>query len=853
MRNVKVSVRSLVEFILREGDIDNRIAHDAVEAMQEGGRLHRKIQRAQGSDYHPEVPLSYTYIDKSRISDTISDSLDCPENIDITTITVDGRADGIIDGDIITIDEIKGTYRHLDKMEYPDNVHLAQAKCYAFIYANENELYNIAVQMTYVNMDTEEIKRFNYTFFYAELEQWFEALMREYMKWVELEQDWKEKRNASVKTVDFPYEYREGQKELVTHVYHTIAHGKKLFLEAPTGVGKTIATVFPAVKAIGEGKAQRIFYLTAKTITRTVASDTVSLLREKGLRFKSIVLTAKDKICFMDERNCNPEACPYAKGHFDRVNDAMYAMLSEREDYDRSTIEEYAERYKVCPFEFALDISLFCDCIICDYNYLFDPHVSLKRFFSEGKDADSIFLIDEAHNLVDRGRGMYSAELNKADVLSIKREVKGLDATLSRRLDSCNKELLKLKKELDAASFMSSDGMSDRPLRVNRRAEEYQKGYKIFEDVSALARSVERLYDRLMHFLENREQGPVREAVLEFYFDICHFLYIYELLDRRYTIYGYYNRDDFCLRLFCVDPSGNLAECMSKGVSSVLFSATLLPIQYYKSLLGGEEGDYEVYAHSTFDPNKRGLYLAQGVTTRYTERGKEQYTNIARYIHDIVMAHGGKYMVFFPSYRFLDDVYKAYTERYAEDEAFSGVKLLIQSDHMTEEERENFLKEFATEDSADHTGQYNSEESDAVKDRDSLLGFCVLGGIFSEGIDLQGDSLIGSIIVGTGIPMVCEENELIKRYFDELDGEGMKYAYIYPGFNKVLQAAGRVIRTHDDVGIVALLDYRFGYSSYKKLFPREWDNIRNISNDNVAWELNAFWNRGAGIPKADDS
>ena len=818
MRNVRISVRALVEFILREGDIDNRIAHDPMAAMQEGGRLHRKIQKAQGSDYHAEVPLSYTYIDRSRISDTITDVSDSPENIDITTITVDGRADGIIDGDPVTIDEIKGTYRHLDKMEYADSVHLAQAKCYAYIYAKEHEHANIAVQMTYVNMDTEELKRFSYTFFLAELEQWFADLMKEYMRWVDMEQDWFDKRNASVRSTDFPFEYREGQKDLVTHVYHTIVHGRKLFLEAPTGVGKTISTIFPTVKAIGENKAHRMFYLTAKTVTRTVASDTINLLRENGLRFKSIVLTARDKICPLEERECNPDACPYAKGHFDRVNDAMFAILTEREQYDRATIEEYAFRYEVCPFEFALDVSLFCDAVICDYNYLFDPHVSLKRFFADGKPADSIFLIDEAHNLVDRGRSMYSASFNKSDVLKIKSLVKGFDPTLTKRLTKVNKELLKLKREFDDEIAESVNG---------RRGD-----HVIYSDITPLVLSVQRLSDRIMHFLENSAHDRMREAVLEFYFAISHFLYIYELIDDGYLIYGYMDKSEFCVRLFCVDPSGNLSRCMDKGISSILFSATLLPIRYYKSLLGGTDEDYEVYALSTFDPSKRGLYLAQGVTTKYTERNRTQYEKIAGYIHDIVSAREGKYMAFFPSYSFLENVREIYEGSYILQNDDTKVRLVIQNDRMTEEERQDFLELFSGE-----------KDDDLIPDAKTLLGFCVLGGSFSEGIDLQGDNLIGSLIVGTGIPMVCEENELIKTYFDKKDGEGMKYAYIYPGFNKVLQAAGRVIRTHDDIGIVALLDYRFDYGSYRELYPREWSNIERVNGDNIGLRLREFWNR----------
>ena len=669
MRNVKISVRSLVEFILREGDIDNRIAHDAATAMQEGGRLHRKIQRAQGGEYRAEVPLSYTYINGNLISDTISDACENPENLDLTTVTVDGRADGIIDIDPVTIDEIKGTYRKLERMDAPDNVHLAQAKCYAFIYASQNGLEKIGVQMTYVNMDTEEIKRFQYVFMFNELDVWFGELMKEYIRWVDMEQDWFEKRNISIKDTEFPFDYREGQKELVTHVYHTIVHGRKLFLEAPTGVGKTISTIFPTIKAIGEKKAQRMFYLTAKTVTRTVASDTMNILRDKGLRFKSIVLTAKDKICPLEERNCNPEACPYAKGHFDRVNDAMFAILTECEDFGRNTLEEYAERFCVCPFEFSLDVSLFCDAIICDYNYLFDPHVSLKRFFSDGKPADSIFLIDEAHNLVDRGRNMYSAVINKTVTLRIKSLIKGLDPTLTRRLGSVNKELLALKKELDNED----------------KSQGYTGRHVIYQDILKLVLSMQRLSDRLQHFLENTDHSKIREELLDFYFDVSHFLYIYDLLSEGYIIYGYYERDEFCVRLFCVDPSQNLVACMDKGVSSVLFSATLLPIRYYKSLLGGKEEDYEVYARSTFDPSKRGLYLAQGVTTKYTERGKEQYERIAGYIHDIVETRSGKYMVFFPSYSFLENVRELYENRYCFFEETEDIRLAIQNERMTDE------------------------------------------------------------------------------------------------------------------------------------------------------------------------
>lgn len=779
MTQVKLSVRALVEFILREGDIDNRRTHMSDNAMQEGGRLHRKIQKSMGSEYHSEVPLSYTFV-------TGDGEIE---------ITIDGRADGIIEGDTVTIDEIKGTYRKLDKMESPDGVHLAQAKCYAYMYATDLGLDSINVQMTYCNMDTEDIKRFTYSYSYSEVEEWFIGVIKAYEKWAVMENEWNNTRNLSIKQLEFPFEYRDGQKELVTHVYHTIVHGRKLFLEAPTGAGKTIATVFPTIKALGEGKAERMFYLTAKTITRTVACDAIAKLRDKALRLKSVVITAKEKICLMEEPDCNPEYCSYAKGHFDRVNEALFAILNEREDYSREVILEYAQKYTVCPFEFCLDISLFCDAIICDYNYLFDPHVYLKRFFAEGKGNNNIFLIDEAHNLVDRGRAMYSAKLVKEDFLTLKRKVQVYDEKLAKRLEKCNHELLLLKRE--CTDVMKTDSLD------------------IF------VRALERLYSAMESYLENHESSPVRDDVLDMYFEISHFLYIYELIDEKYVIYCYFEKNaNFAVRLFCVDPSKNLEECMKRGKSSILFSATLLPIRYYKGLLGGDDNDYEVYANSTFDISKRGLYICDNVTSKYSMRSNKQYDLIAEYIHHICCSKVGNYMVFLPSYSFMQEVWTAYNCKYDEDDNF---QVLLQDESMSEEKKEEFLAAF-------------EESSDK-----GHVAFCVLGGIFSEGIDLQHDRLIGAIVVGTGIPMVCTENELIKEYFDNRDEDGMQYAYIYPGFNKVLQAVGRVIRTADDVGVVALLDYRFRYSGYKNLYPREWSNIRLTDMEKIDEDLGKFW------------
>ena len=795
---VRISVRSLVEFILRSGDIDNRRAASPENAMQEGGRIHRMIQRRMGPSYQAEVPLSYAY--------------DAGEY----EIIVGGRADGIITEQsvqrvAVTIDEIKGTYHDLKKMKAPVPVHLAQAKCYAYIYATQKKLPDIRVRMTYCHMETEEIRYFHEEYLYEELQTWFGELMAQYRKWADYQFAWQKCRQASIKEMQFPFPYREGQKELVTYVYQTIYHRRKLFIEAPTGAGKTISTVFPALKAMGEGMCERLFYLTAKTITRTVADDTISLLRERGLKLKSVILTAKDKICFMEETECNPVSCPYAKGHYDRVNEAMYDLLTHVDNFTREQIEAYARQYQVCPFELCLDMSLFADAVICDYNYLFDPHVYLRRFFAEGVRGEYIFLVDEAHNLVERGREMYSALLCKEAFLELKKTVKAYDERIAKNLDKCNKEMLALKRECE--------------------------GCRVVEQTDALVRALMRLGAAIEDYLEDHDDSPVRADILSFYFEVSHFLEMYELADENYVTYSELREDgSFIVKLFCVNPAGNLRDCMRRGRSTILFSATLLPIQYYKTLLGAEEGDYEVYARSVFRPDKLGLYIGSDVTSRYTRRGDAEYYRIAAYIHNIIEKRQGNYMAFFPSHTFLQQVFEIY-QKYFNGEG--NVECILQESHMNEESREAFLNRFRGNEDCDLQSLVRMDIE--IEEERSLLGFCVMGGIFSEGIDLKNDSLIGAIIVGTGLPQVCNERELLKKYFDGWGENGFDYAYRYPGMNKVLQAAGRVIRTVDDFGVVALLDERFLSPAYQRLFPREWQEKVVVTVDQIGRKVERFW------------
>lgn len=774
---IRISVRSLVEFILREGDIDNRVSGSMEkDAMLLGGKIHRKIQSRMGTNYTAEVPLKI--------------QMPC----DGFVLQIEGRADGVLkdDGKVL-IDEIKGILRSLEHLEAPVPVHLAQAKCYAYIYAVQNSLKCIDVQMTYCQMETEEIRRFCQEFEFQELQTWFQDLVTQYEKWAKFEIEWRNVRNDSIRQIEFPFPYREGQRDLVISVYRTILRKKKLFIQAPTGVGKTMATVFPAVRAVGEGLGEKIFYLTAKTIMRTVAEQAFSLLKEKGLLYKTITLTAKEKICFCEEAECNPDACPYAKGHFDRVNDAVFDLITHSGDWSREVLEEQAKKHMVCPFEMSLDVSNWADAVICDYNYAFDPQAHLKRFFSESGKGEYLFLIDEAHNLVERGREMYSASLYKEDLLEVRKLVKAEDPKLAKRLSECNQQFLELKRECEH--------------------------YQILKSVSHIALKLMNVLSKLEDYLEECKDAEKKKRVLDFYFAVRSFLNVHDIMDENYVIFSEMMEDGrFQIKLFCVNPAVNLQNYLEQGNSTIFFSATLLPVHYYKKLLSVEKDDYAVYAHSSFPQENKFLFIGTDVSTRYTRRGESTYQRFARYIAVMAEQKKGNYMAFFPSYRFLEEVHTCFLECVDHE-----VDSICQVSYMDEEQREEFLEEF---------------EREREK---SLVAFCVMGGIFSEGIDLTDDKLIGAVIAGTGLPQVCTEREILKQYFNAADMDGFDYAYLYPGMNKVLQSAGRVIRTESDRGVILLLDDRFRAMRYREVFPREWQQYQLGSVKNLEQEIRTFW------------
>lgn len=774
---IKISIRNLVEFIMRHGSIDNRYT-SSIKAI-EGIRGHQKVQKSYGDNYTAEVPLKYTL--------TYED----------LEIMVEGRADGILIEDEKTIiDEIKTTTKDLLLIDENTNpLHWAQAKCYGYIYSMQNELDNIDIQITYYNIDTKSTRILRQSYTLKELEEFFFWLIDEYKSWAQLESDWVNKRNESIKKLKFPFEnYRPGQRELAVRVYKSITDSKKCFAQAPTGTGKTISTIFPAIKAMGEDKTSKIFYLTAKTITREVAQNTISLMRKKDLKLKAVTITAKEKICKMDEVNCNPEYCPYANGYFDRINNSLKDILAKYNDYSKENIEKISEEYMLCPFELSLDLTNLSDVIICDYNYVFDPRVYLKRFF-DTKTTDYTFLIDEAHNLVDRAREMYSATLNEEKFVKVKKLISKKD-----------KRITKVIKEIQS---YFEDKLEDLTTLDENDLVESEAPLELCEILSSFIKFVDEYLART-----NEEN----EELMDLYFDVYSFLSISDFYDKNYTTIYTKNFNGMTIKIYCVNPQKVIEEKMKKAKSNIIFSATLIPMDYFMKMYSYDEEDFIINLKSPFDVKNRLLMIGDNVATTYNKRF-ETSEDIASYIANCVQAKKGNYMVFFPSYKYMELVFDEMKENYP------NINISIQESNMSEEEKEEFLSMFDEDNKETH------------------VGFCVLGGHFSEGIDLTNDKLIGVIIVGVGMPQIGIERDIIKDHMKD-SNKGFDYAYVYPGMIKVLQAAGRCIRTDDDKGVILLLDNRYSQRRYQSLFPYEWyPNFRVRKSDDVKTLCEEFWNK----------
>lgn len=773
-RVISISIRDLIEFSMSKGDL--KVGFIGRSRARQGTKIHQEIQKSRPENYQSEVSLKQ--------------ELEFAE----VTILLQGRIDGIFQGEKPVIEEIKSTAKDLRILEEnPNEMHLAQLKIYAYIYCLQNNLNEIITNLTYCTLKEKEILILENRFTFADLHTFTYEIVTQFAHLTSKVVKKQKERDVSLNLLDFPFEFRKFQKEMATEVFLSVKNRKNLFLNAPTGIGKTIGTIFPVLKAIPDLQPEKIFYLTARNTGKKAPLKALEILKKHNndLHLSFIEITAKETICFLDEKNCDPEVCPYARDFFGKLRKALDYGI-QFEDFSRLEIEKIAMKFELCPFELSLELSLFCDFVIMDYNYVFDPRASLQRYF-DNPSSRFIFLIDEAHHLPERVQSMYSLNISKQNILENRRNLK-THKKLYIKLTELNKFLLNIKK-----SQLVQNQIMEKPdsefIKLIRKLVNYLEGY-----------------------LETLDKSPQFNLILDLYFDFLAFLKLESLFDENFKFYySKKGKSEITANILCLNPAPQIIEKTKSVISKINFSATLYPVQYFKKLCGfSAKTDKFISFENPFPAQNQLILIDKTVKTTYKERDK-YFEKIGNHIKKYIQHKSGNYLIFFPSFKFLNSV--------LESNDWSYFDLKIQNSNMEPEEREQFIKDFSI--------------------KSNNVGFVVMGGIFSEGIDLVGKRLIGAMIVGVGLPMLSYENNLIKEYFSEIKENGFAFAYQFPGFNKVLQSAGRVIRTSTDRGIIVLLDERFSFHYYRKIFPLHWSDYTVYENTKqIEQKIEKFWERG---------
>jgi len=775
-QEINISVSDLVEFVTKKGDLSGFFDLSSRSSAHDGIRGHQKIRRSRPENYNSEVEVSYQF------------------ETEEFYIYIHGRIDGVFEEDgSLVIEEIKTTRQDLDIfMEENLYLHLAQAKIYAFIYAADLDLERIFIQITYYQLESGLIRSSKEEYGSDDLKIFFIEILSKYLKWQEKLLEWYCVRNKSNSTAEFPYpDYRLGQQDMMRDVRQIIKKQGQLMIQAPTGIGKTAAVLFPAVKALGEGEVEKIFYLTARTTGRVIAEQTVKEFNDTGLHLKCVTITAKEKVCLSGQPYCLGSDCPYARGYYDRLLEARAEIFSCNV-FDQETIQCLAKKHRICPFEFSLDLCLWADCIICDVNYAFDPRVYLKRFFSENA-LTCVFLIDEAHNLVDRSRQMFSAEIRKSAFSDLRRKLKGKSPEIFKVAGQINNWMRGTAKDLN----------------LEKKGYDKERPEGLLPLLNRLSQYIERIK------LQSLNPG-LRFSLMDLYFETLWFVKVADNFDSNYVTVIDASEKDVTVKLLCLDPSESMQAAFERADSSILFSATITPMDYFAQVLGCRKDLTVRIFPSPFPKENLCLILNTDISTLYKNRALTS-TSLVKAIGALVEAKKGNYLVFFPSYEYLRMVYPLYAEAYPQH------ILQVQSPSMPEEERILFLDRFSTE---------NSQ---------TLVGFVVMGGIFGEGIDLAGDRLTGAVIVGVGLPGISLERELIKEHFSRNEMPGFKFAYQFQGMNRVFQATGRVIRSETDRGVVMLIDPRYHWPEYNCLFPEEWNPLLVSDDSPLEYTVKEFW------------
>jgi DNA excision repair protein ERCC-2 len=811
---ISIAVRELVEFVCRSGDLGGERDFVSPDRARAGTLGHQRVQSARPAGYQKEVRISC--------------DVDAAEFI----LRIHGRIDGLLAcGADVLVEEIKTVDPRWNGR--PDPLHWAQVKVYGSIVASERGLRQVQLRLTYLDLESGRLTEFVEQALCSDLTEFFGATTSAYLDWVREYRNWSRQRDKSIQALSFPYKnYRQGQRELAVAAYRAITKEQRLFVEAPTGIGKTISVLFPAVKALGEGHVERIFYLTARNTGRVIAESALDDLRRAQARVRSLTITAKEKVCVREGQPCDLKTCPLARGYYDRNKAAMRATLA-REEINFAVLQAAAQDHQVCPFELSLDVSTWVDVVICDYNYAFDPRVYLRRHFSEAN-SDGVFLVDEGHNLIDRARDMFSAEIDTFETRQVRRAVKEALPRCARALSKLSSGLLQLwnpgnsdgthveasedEAELNLFSTVAKPELS--APGAAQAQEALLVGHEGVTSLQQLPPELPSLIDNVLKqaeaWLIRDEPADFRDSLRELYFRLQAFRRVTESYDEHYVTLVTRTASETRVKLFCLNPSSLLNKALARGKAAVIFSATLAPMEYYRDLLGGRSDDPILQLGSPFPREHLGVLVHDRIRTHFKARG-ETLDAVVEAIGVAVKQRPGNYLVFFPSYQYLAAVQAQFQKCYPE------VPVLTQQPGMSDAERAAFLEAFCVERS------------------EPLAGFAVLGGVFGEGIDLAGDRLVGAIVIGVGLPQLTAERDLIRLYFDQRLGAGFAYAYLFPGMNRVLQASGRVIRSETDRGIVLLIDTRFAEARYRRLFPAWWQMARVRNVQQMHEVLDQFW------------
>lgn len=775
-KKLTLSVHQLVDFLLRTGDIDNRIFNK--ETMTTGSRMHQTYQANQKAGYMAEYPLSKVFI------------------LDEFEITLQGKADGITKkSGLYYVEEIKTTVDSLEKFKSENfNWHIGQAKCYALMLCYEKQLTEVFIRMTYISQGDEKKKEVDdYFFNFDELDSFVKGLLDEYTSFYSIINAHLIAKKASISSLDFPFtKYRTGQKEMTKFIYSTEINSGGIFCQAPTGIGKTMASLYGSLKFVEQEEDSKIFYLTAKGTGKESALSALEKLENQGLDAKYISITAKEKVCFGEKGKCNPDDCPYAQGYYTKILHVLKDSFINYNRFDLEKILDIAKENQMCPFELSLDLSLFCDVVICDYNYLFDPISFMKRYFSEGK-VNHIALIDEAHNLVERSRNMYSSLISRNKFEKMKRSLRHIKfAPLKKHCTKISKGFI----DLDALIIGEY-------LPVER-----------FDD--NFVKSIESFVNCYPNYIKNHSEF-ITDETRDFYFECSRFIKLYELDSERYL--NFYSREnsDLLINHYCLDTSRFIQNTLNDLRSYAMFSATFSPIEYYKQMFGADYSTPTLILKSPFPKENLKVLIAPKVSIKYKERN-ESIKEVCSYIKSFISSKVGNYFIFCPSYE-----YKKNLENKLD---LGEINIISQEKEFNDFEKIEFLEKFKP------------------KPETTTVGLLVIGGTFGEGIDLIDDRLIGCVIIGIGLPKMNFQSDSLVEYYNENGLPGYDYAYAFPGINKVMQAAGRVIRSEYDKGSILLIDERYGYRKYLSVISEQWPQYQMVlSADDVKECLIDFYKK----------